>query len=164
MALGRRWGERGQPPRPKCQECTLLAIPLRRNKLRADQLSADNSPGDIEGNQMAKADRKHHGPAAQGKGDGTGAMTDLDPEQLPANAVLSNRDKAGHSEERGLDGKAVLTEQLQDHSGARLEDPAPSEAVRADMAVDQNDIASAQLDTGGEGATAKLGDIVEDKE
>ena len=34
---------------------------------------------------------------------------------LPENMVLSNRDKAQHSNERGLDGKRVLSEQLQDH-------------------------------------------------
>jgi hypothetical protein len=52
---------------------------------------------------MAQASRKHFGAGAQGKGDGTGGMSDLDPEEIPANIVLSNRDKAGHSEERGLD-------------------------------------------------------------
>ena len=67
---------------------------------------------------MAKADRKHHGPGVQGKGDGTGAMTDT-PEDLPENAVLSNRDKKQHSEERGLDSKAVQSEQRQDHDANR---------------------------------------------
>jgi hypothetical protein len=42
-------------------------------------------------------------------------MTDLDKEILPENTVLSNRDKAQHSRERGLDGKAIQTEQLHDH-------------------------------------------------
>jgi hypothetical protein len=68
---------------------------------------------------MAHASRKHFGPGAQGKGDGTGAMTDLDPEDIPENIVLSNRDKAQHSDERGLDSKAVQTEQLQDNSVSR---------------------------------------------
>jgi hypothetical protein len=67
---------------------------------------------------MANADRKHHGPGVKGKGDGTGAMTDM-PADLPENAVLSNRDKKQHSEERGLDGKHVETEQRQDHAGNR---------------------------------------------
>ena len=71
---------------------------------------------------MAQASRKHFGAGAQGKGDGTGAMSDLDPEEIPANIVLSNRDKAGHSEERGLDGKAVQTEQGQDHAANRMTD------------------------------------------
>ena len=61
---------------------------------------------------MAKASHKHVGPGAQGKGSGTGAMTD-DPE-LPPNAVLSNRDKASHPESRGYDSKWTQVEQLQD--------------------------------------------------
>lgn len=65
---------------------------------------------------MAKASRKHMGPATQGKGDGTGAMTDLPEGGIEDNQVLSNRDKSRHSDERGLDGKAVQTEQLQDHA------------------------------------------------
>jgi hypothetical protein len=64
---------------------------------------------------MAKADRKHFGPGLKGEGDGTGSMTEV-PEDLPDNAVLSNRDKKQHSEERGLDGKNVQNEQRQDHA------------------------------------------------
>lgn len=64
---------------------------------------------------MANADRKHMGAGSQDKGDGTGALTELDADTLPENMVLSNRDKAQHSAERGLGGKAVLSEQLQDH-------------------------------------------------
>jgi hypothetical protein len=63
--------------------------------------------------QMANADRKHYGPGVQGKGDGTGALTDT-PGDLPENAVLSNRDKKQHPPERGLDGKHVESEQRQD--------------------------------------------------
>lgn len=73
---------------------------------------------------MAHASGKHLGPGAQGKGDGTGAMTDIDPEDIPGNIVLSNRDKAGHSDQRGLDGKAVQTEQLHDHAANRMDDGA----------------------------------------
>jgi hypothetical protein len=54
---------------------------------------------------MAKASKKHMGAGAQGKGDGTGAMTEVSKEEIPENIVLSNRDKAQHSEERGLDSK-----------------------------------------------------------
>ncbi|EYD74870.1 hypothetical protein Rumeso_03511 [Rubellimicrobium mesophilum DSM 19309] len=68
---------------------------------------------------MAHASRKHFGPGSQGKGDGTGAMTDIAPEDIPENIVLSNRDKAQHSDERGLDSKAVQIEQLQDNSVSR---------------------------------------------
>lgn len=63
---------------------------------------------------MAKADHKHIGVGAKGKGHGTGAMTELDDSILPANSVLSNRDKAQHSRERGLDSKTIMDEQFQD--------------------------------------------------
>ena len=46
-------------------------------------------------------------------------MTVMDDEKLPDNMVLSNRDKAQHSQERGLDSKAVQTEQFQDHAANR---------------------------------------------
>ena len=71
---------------------------------------------------MAHASRKHFGPGAHGKGDGTGAMTDIEPEDIPENIVLSNRDKAQHSDERGLDSKNVQTEQFHDHASNRLDD------------------------------------------
>ncbi|MBB3595945.1 hypothetical protein FHX08_006365 [Rhizobium sp. BK529] len=68
---------------------------------------------------MPNADHKHIGAGARGKGDGSGAMTDLEPDALPENMVLSNRDKAQHSRERGLDDKAVQTEQYHDHAANR---------------------------------------------
>jgi hypothetical protein len=71
---------------------------------------------------MANADRKHMGSGAHGKGDGSGAMTEIDQGVIPENMVLSNRDKAQHSRERGLDSKTVQTEQLHDHAANR--DPA----------------------------------------
>ncbi|MBW9117709.1 hypothetical protein JNB88_29250 [Rhizobium cauense] len=71
---------------------------------------------------MANADKKHIGAGSQGKGAGSGAMTDLPEDTLPENMVLSNRDKAQHSQDRGLDGKAVQTEQYHDHAANRQED------------------------------------------
>jgi len=68
---------------------------------------------------MAHASRKHFGPGSQGKGDGTGAMTTADTAAIPDNIVLSNRDKAQHSDVRGLDSKAVQTEQYRDHAANR---------------------------------------------
>lgn len=65
---------------------------------------------------MANADRHKMGAATQGKGTGTGAMTDLPDGILEENMVLSNRDKSRHSDERGLDSKMVQTEQYQDHA------------------------------------------------
>ena len=68
---------------------------------------------------MAKADRHSMGPGAQGKGDGSGAMTELPEGVLGENEVLSNRDKSRHSDARGLDSRHVQTEQYHDHVGAR---------------------------------------------
>jgi hypothetical protein len=70
---------------------------------------------------MANASKNHLGAAAlvRGKGSGTGAMTELPEGILEENMVLSNRDKSLHSQERGLDSKAVQTEQYQDHAGNR---------------------------------------------
>ena len=66
---------------------------------------------------MARNDGKHLGPGTKnkGKGAGTGAMTNLQEDLLGENEVLSNRDKAQHSPERGQDSKWVQTEQLEDH-------------------------------------------------
>lgn len=66
---------------------------------------------------MANASRKHFGAGVHDKGDGTGAMTEVDPEAIPANAVLSNRDKAAHNDERGLDAAAIRDEQRVDDAG-----------------------------------------------
>ena len=52
----------------------------------------------------------------QTKGAGSGAMTDLQETLVGANDVLSNRDKAIESGDRGQDGKWVQTEQLEDHA------------------------------------------------
>jgi hypothetical protein len=73
---------------------------------------------------MAHASRKHFGPGAQdhGKGDGSGAMTEIGPEDIPENSVLSNRDKARHSDQRGLDSRAVQTEQFHEHAANQSPD------------------------------------------
>jgi hypothetical protein len=52
----------------------------------------------------------------QAKGAGSGGMTDLQDELIGENDVLSNRDKAEDSGDRGQDGKWVQTEQLEDHA------------------------------------------------
>ena len=59
---------------------------------------------------------KHLGPGSNGNGAGTGAMTDVQDELIGENMVLSNRDKAEHSRERGQDSKWTQTEQLKDHA------------------------------------------------
>ena len=68
---------------------------------------------------MANASKRHAGPGTQGKGSGTGALTELPEGVLEENMVLSNRDKSRHSDERGLDSKTVQTEQFHDHAGNR---------------------------------------------
>ena len=70
---------------------------------------------------MANASSKSMGAGAQGKGSGTGAMTDVDKSIIPENMVLSNRDKAQHSRERGLDSKTIQSEQFHDHEANHLD-------------------------------------------
>jgi hypothetical protein len=68
---------------------------------------------------VANASKTHMSPGSQGKGSGTGAMTELPEGILEENMVLSNRDKAQHTQERGLDSKTIQTEQYHDHAGNR---------------------------------------------
>lgn len=69
---------------------------------------------------MANASKTHIGEGSQGKKSGTGAMTHMDLSKIGENDVLSNRDKAQHTRERGLDGATVKSEQYQDHAGNRI--------------------------------------------
>ncbi|MGJ4914797.1 hypothetical protein ACQR10_07625 [Bradyrhizobium sp. HKCCYLRH2060] len=55
-------------------------------------------------------------PRIKAKGDGSGAMTDLQEDPVGENMVLSNRDKTESSRECGQDGRCVETEQYQDHN------------------------------------------------
>jgi hypothetical protein len=65
---------------------------------------------------MTKEGKKGVGPTARAKGSGTGAMTDIPDEMLGENDVLSNRDKASHSEARGQDSKRIQSDQYQNHA------------------------------------------------
>lgn len=69
---------------------------------------------------MAHASKKHIGEGSQGKGDGSGAMTHMDLDKIGPNEILSNRDKSQHSDGRGLDGKAIKSQQYQDHAANRI--------------------------------------------
>ncbi|MCW4114862.1 hypothetical protein NPA31_007805 [Aurantimonas sp. MSK8Z-1] len=80
---------------------------------------------------MANATKHHLSHDSRGKGDGSGAMAELPDGLLGENQVLSNRDKALHSDERGLDGKAVQSEQYHDHAGNRR-NFAPEAAMEGD--------------------------------
>jgi hypothetical protein len=87
------------------------------------QLFAAKADETARRQKMANASSKHFGPGGtQGKQSGTGGMTDVDPSVIPENMVLSNRDKAQHSSDRGLDSKAVQTEQFHDHEANQLRD------------------------------------------
>ena len=66
--------------------------------------------------------KKQVGAGAQGKGAGSGAGAEVPHDMIGDNMVLSNRDKALHTDQRGLDSKWVQTEQLQDHAANRLEE------------------------------------------
>ena len=61
---------------------------------------------------MAHASKKNMGVGSHGKFSGSGAMTVLAEDVLLDNMVLSNRDKALHSEERGLDSRQVNRNQI----------------------------------------------------
>jgi hypothetical protein len=66
---------------------------------------------------MTNASGKRLGPRSksQGKGAGTGGLTEVQEELIGENEALSNRDKTEHSRDRGQDSKWVQTEQLADH-------------------------------------------------
>jgi hypothetical protein len=64
--------------------------------------------------------KTHFRSGMRGKSDGTGALVEVPKEKIGDNMVLSNRDKAQHSDIRGMDGKSIQTEQYQDHSANRL--------------------------------------------
>lgn len=48
--------------------------------------------------------KTHFRSGMHGKGDGTGALTDVPKDMIGDNMVLSNRDKKQHSDIRGMDG------------------------------------------------------------
>lgn len=73
---------------------------------------------------MANASKKHFGAGAQGKGSGEGALTPTPKDKIGENDVLSNRDKAQNTRQRGSDGKRIQSDQLQDHAANRLRDTA----------------------------------------
>jgi hypothetical protein len=64
---------------------------------------------------MTKEGKKGVGSSARSKGSGSGAMTDIPDGLLGENDVLSNRDKASHSDARGQDSKRIQSDQYQDH-------------------------------------------------
>jgi hypothetical protein len=73
---------------------------------------------------MSNRGKKYFGSATHGKRAGTGALTDLPKNKIGDNMILSNRDKSQHTDQRGMDGKHIQSEQLQDHAANRLDDDA----------------------------------------
>lgn len=71
---------------------------------------------------MAHASKKKIGKGAQGKGQGSGAMTTMPPDKIGENMILSNRDKSRSPPERGLDSRHIMNEQAQDHVHNRIPD------------------------------------------
>ncbi|MEN3973931.1 hypothetical protein [Emcibacter sp. SYSU 3D8] len=68
---------------------------------------------------MANASRKTHGAGVKGKGDGSGAATQLPAGEIAENEVLSNRDKASRKTGRGQDGRWNQTENYHEHTANR---------------------------------------------
>ncbi|OAF10068.1 hypothetical protein AYJ54_12885 [Bradyrhizobium centrolobii] len=66
--------------------------------------------------------KTHFRSGMHGKSDGTGAFAEVSKDKIGDNMILSNRDKAQHSDIRGMDGKFIQTEQYQDHAANRLGD------------------------------------------
>jgi hypothetical protein len=101
------------------------------NTIEGDTENATNALGgldkaDVRNSRRGRPDKgREPGPRValamhlsrpQAKGAGSGGMTNLQDELVGENDVLSNRDKAEQSGDRGQDGKWVQTEQLEDHA------------------------------------------------
>lgn len=80
---------------------------------------------------MANASSKKFGAGQQdqGKGDGSGGMSPLEPDAPLPTEVLSNRDTSRHSDQRGLDSRHVQNEQGHDSVAAH----APGEGLAGDV-------------------------------
>jgi hypothetical protein len=83
---------------------------------KAEVLNRRRGPPDKGREPPPRAGTGSHLSKRQAKGAGTGAMTDLQEDLVGENDVLSNRDKAIESGDRGQDSKWVQTEQLEDHA------------------------------------------------
>lgn len=61
---------------------------------------------------VGNGSKTHFRSGMHGKGNGTGAFAKISKEKIGDNMVLSNRDKAQHSDLRGMDGKSIQTEKI----------------------------------------------------
>jgi hypothetical protein len=96
---------------------------------------------------MANASKKHFGAGTQGKGDGSGANTELPRELVGENDILSNRDKSQHGEERGLDSKHVQNEQRRDHAANQYREASASSVEETQITADEGGATSQSTDT-----------------
>jgi hypothetical protein len=110
------------PPKPDragpSRHAQLQGRKTHEQQLRILERKPDGSRAIDEGDAFAMTvgGKPETGSLIKGKGDGSGAMTDLQDELLGENSVLSNRDKAESSRERGQDSHWVQTEQRADHA------------------------------------------------
>ncbi|MER9747411.1 hypothetical protein [Mesorhizobium sp. M0140] len=59
-------------------------------------------------------------PQQPGKSAGAGAVTSPEKDEIEENAVLSNRDKKQHGQERGQDGNRIKSDQYPGRAADRL--------------------------------------------
>lgn len=80
---------------------------------------------------MANASSKKFGAGQQdqGKGDGSGGMSPVEPDTPLPTEVLSNRDTSRHSDQRGLDSRHVKNEQGHEHVAAQSPEDADREKL-----------------------------------
>jgi hypothetical protein len=111
--------DRAAPPR----HTQLQGRKTHEQQLRILERNPDGPDMRHPDNEMAFAatvtGKPETGGRIKSKGDGSGAMTDLQDGMLGENEVLSNRDKAETSRQRGQDSRWVQTEQREDHVANR---------------------------------------------
>jgi hypothetical protein len=113
--------DRAAPPRRmalqgnKTHERQLRMLERKPDSPNGRTLAAEIDAAEIADVKPAKNGHAAPGPRITAKGDGSGAMTELQDDLIAANMVLLNRDKAEHSRQRGQDSRWVQTEQLEDH-------------------------------------------------
>jgi hypothetical protein len=114
---GRRLAPRQDHAAPRSQQ--LQGRKTHEQQLRTLERNPDGPDPEALDREKAFAatvsGKPETGSPIKSKGDGSGAMTDLQDDLLGENDVLSNRDKAQSSAERGQDSRWNQTEQRTDH-------------------------------------------------
>ena len=99
----------------KTHERQLRILERKPDRPDSRALAAEITAAEVADVHATKNGHAEPGTRIGTKGDGSGAMTDLQDDLVEANMVLSNRDKSERSHDRGQDSRWVQTEQLQDH-------------------------------------------------